>query len=160
MIVDLIENTDHKVNRTVDKNQLPIFTQFFDSLTALGSAYFSLIIISFLWSFGETLVATQLGVGLLVTGAVISTLKYASKRERPSNHIENLFLRASFPSGHSGNAFMTATILSAHLGRTIGLFSLAFIIAASRVYLEDHYLSDVVVGSGVGLVIGQILITV
>lgn len=160
MIVDLIENTDHKVNRVVDENQVPVFNQFFDSLTALGSAYFTLILIGFFWSFGEIMIAKQLGTGLVVTGAVIFTLKYASKRERPSNHIENLFSRASFPSGHSGNAFMTATILSAHLDRITGFFSLAFIIAASRVYLEDHYLSDVVVGSGIGLVIGQILITV
>jgi len=160
MIVDLIENTDHKVNRAVDKNQIPLFTQFFDSLTALGSFYFSLIITSFLWSFGETLIARQLGVGLIVTGAVTFTLKYASERERPANHIENLVSRASFPSGHSGNAFMTAVILSSHLDRSIGFFSLAFTIAASRVYLEDHYLSDAVVGSGIGLVIGQILITV
>lgn len=160
MIVDLIENTDHKVNRAVDENQVPVFTQFFDSLTALGSVYFSLILISSLWSFGEILIAKQLGTGLLVTGAAIFTLKYASRRERPENHIENLFSRASFPSGHSGNAFMTAAILSSHLDRSIGFFTLASIIALSRVYLEDHYLSDAVVGSGIGFVIGQILITV
>lgn len=160
MIVDLIENTDHRTNRLVDQNQKPALDQLFNSLTSLGSAYFSLILIGFLWSFNRTLIARPLFTGFLATGATIFALKYVSKRERPENHIENLFSRASFPSGHSGNAFMTATILSAYLGRSLAFFSLAFTVAVSRVYLEDHYLSDVVVGSGIGLVIGHILITV
>lgn len=160
MIVDLIENTDHRINRAVENNQLPVLTQFFDSLTALGSAYFSIILIGILFSFSKLLIAKQLVIGLIMTGAAIFTLKYASRRERPLNHIENLFAQASFPSGHSGNAFMTAVILSSHLGRSIGFFSLASIVALSRVYLEDHYFSDVIVGSGIGVIIGHILITV
>jgi len=160
MIVDFIENTDHRVNKAINQNQIPALTQFFDSLTALGSAYFSLILIGVLFSFSEVLIAKQLAIGLLANGVIIFTLKYASRRERPANHIENLFARASFPSGHSGNAFMVAAILSSHLSRSIGFFILASIVALSRVYLEDHYLSDIVVGSSIGVIIGQILITV
>lgn len=160
MIVNLVQNTDQQVNRAIENNQIPLVTQAFGSLTALGSVHLSLIAIGFLWSFGETLVARQLGLGLILASAMIYTLKYTAKRERPSNHIENVISRGSFPSGHSGNAFMTATILSSHLDRSLALFSLAFTVAVSRVYLEDHYLSDVVVGSIIGLLIGQTLITV
>ncbi len=160
MIVELIENTDQRTNHIVDQNQKPVLNQLFSSLTSLGSAYFTLILIGFLWSFNQNLIAKQLATGFLINGVTIFTLKYASKRERPENHIENLFSRASFPSGHSGNAFMTATILSSSLGRSFAFFSLAFIVALSRVYLEDHYLSDAIAGSAIGLVIGQILITV
>jgi len=87
-------------------------------------------------------------------------LKFVAGRKRPEKHIENLFSNTSFPSGHSANAFMTATILSGYLGRTIGFFSLATLIASSRVYLEDHYPSDIFAGSLIGFLIGQILITV
>lgn len=160
MIVDLVETTDQKTNRIIDQRQKPALNQFFSSITALGSAYFSLILIGFAWSFNEYLLAQKLGIGFVATGIIIFALKYASKRERPENHIENLISRASFPSGHSGNSFMTATILSAYLGRSFAFFVLAIAIAASRVYLEDHYLSDVLVGSVIGFLIGQILITV
>lgn len=160
MIFDLVENTDHKTNKIINQNQKPVLNQFFSSITALGSAYFSLILIGFAWSFNEFLIAHKIAAGFLITGIVIFALKYASKRERPEDHIENLFSRASFPSGHSGNSFMTAMILSTYFGRSISFFSLAVAIAASRVYLEDHYLSDVLVGSIIGLAVGQIIITV
>ena len=160
MIFDLVENTDHKASKLIDQNQTPVLNQFFSSITALGSAYFSLILIGFAWSFNNFLIAQKLALGFLTTGTVIFALKYASKRKRPDDHVENLFSRASFPSGHSGNSFMMAMILSNYLGRSISFFALAIGIAASRVYLEDHYLSDVVVGSVIGLAIGQIIITV
>lgn len=160
MIVEFIENTDHRTNQVMENNQTPFATQSFKSLTTLGSAYLSLVIIGILWSFSKPFIAKQLALGVLITGVTIFALKFASKRERPKNHVENVFNRASFPSGHSGNAFMTATILSAHLGRIVGFFALALTVAVSRVYLEDHYVSDVVAGSGIGLVIGQVLITV
>lgn len=160
MIVDLIQNTDHRTNKIVENNQLPLLNQSFNALTSLGSVYFSLIAIGFFWSFNKILIARQLALGLITTGIAIYVLKYAFRRKRPEDHIENLMSRTSFPSGHSGNAFMTAAILSSYLGRSLAFFGLAAIVAASRVYLEDHYLSDAVVGSGIGLVIGQILITV
>lgn len=160
MLIELVERADHRTNSLVDSNQKPILNQFFNSMTSLGSAYFTLILIGAFWSFGDFWIAQKLGTGLLLAGAVIFSLKYAAKRQRPENHIENIFSRASFPSGHSGNSFMTATILSSALGSTAGFFSLAFTVAASRVYLEDHYLSDVIAGSAIGFIIGQILITV
>jgi len=55
---------------------------------------------------------------------------------------------------------MNATILSAYLDRALGFLTLAALIALSRVYLEDHYPSDIITGSVIGAVIGQILITV
>lgn len=160
MIVDFIQSTDNRTNKIVENNQIPLLNQGFNALTSLGSVYFSLLAIGFLWSFGKAVIARQLVLGLLITGVVIYALKYTFRRKRPEDHIENVISRTSFPSGHSGNAFMTATILSSYLGRSLAFFSLAIIVAASRVYLEDHYLSDVIIGSGIGLVIGQILITV
>lgn len=160
MVVEIVKNTDHRVDQIVGQKKTPLITQGFDSLTSLGSVHFNLIVLGFLWSFGKTLIARELAIGLVISWAVIYSLKHIVGRERPEHHIEHVVSRASFPSGHSGNAFVTATILSVHLGRTLIFFSLAATVAFSRVYLEDHYLSDVVVGSGIGLIIGQILITV
>ena len=97
---------------------------------------------------------------MVANGLAIFSLKFISGRKRPQKHIENLFSNASFTSGHSANAFMNATILSAYLDRALGFLTLAALIALSRVYLEDHYPSDIITGSVIGAVIGQILITV
>jgi len=63
--------------------------------------------------------------------------------------------RFSFPSGHSMNAFALATLL----GMTFPWMAPAAIlaassIAASRVVVGLHFVSDVVVGSTLGLLIG------
>jgi len=160
MMVDLVQNTDRKINKLLEDNQVSLVVQCLDSLTALGSVYLNLIALGFLWSFGQVLIARELLIGLSLTWIIIYSLKHIIKRERPENHIEHVLARASFPSAHSGNAFLTTTVLSSHLGRSVIFFSLAATVAFSRIYLEDHYLSDVIAGSGIGLVIGQVLITV
>jgi undecaprenyl-diphosphatase len=57
----------------------------------------------------------------------------------------------SFPSGHALNAFAVSTVLALQFPLAAPLFALvAASIAASRVVMGLHYLSDVVVGAGIG----------
>jgi len=61
----------------------------------------------------------------------------------------------SFPSGHSMNAFAVAVVVARfcpHLAATT--VALAAAVAASRVLLRLHFLSDVVAGSLLGALIG------
>ncbi len=60
---------------------------------------------------------------------------------------------ASFPSGHATNIFAFATVISMlwPRGRVI-LYALAVWIAASRVFIGQHYFTDVVVGAILGTV--------
>jgi undecaprenyl-diphosphatase len=61
----------------------------------------------------------------------------------------------SFPSGHSMTAFSVAVPLSLfYHPLDAGLLFCAFSIAASRIMLGLHFLSDVIVGSALGAVIG------
>jgi undecaprenyl-diphosphatase len=63
----------------------------------------------------------------------------------------------SFPSGHSMNAFAACTVVALAfplLAPMLGL--LAASIAASRVFLGMHYVSDVVVGSALGAIVGAL----
>lgn len=58
---------------------------------------------------------------------------------------------ASFPSGHSATAFSVAVTLSLLFPRFRILFlSAAAVVAASRVVLVQHYISDIVAGSILG----------
>ncbi|CAM1362449.1 phosphatase PAP2 family protein [Tenacibaculum xiamenense] len=63
----------------------------------------------------------------------------------------------SFPSGHTITAFTIFTILSLYFTKCKSQylwFSLAIIAALSRVYLSQHFLIDVFVGSFIGILIG------
>ena len=74
--------------------------------------------------------------------------KYAVGRNRPdgsNNH--------SLPSGHTATAFATAGVLQRHFGWKAGVPAYAFAgyVGASRMAANRHYLSDVVLGAGVGI---------
>lgn len=64
----------------------------------------------------------------------------------------------SFPSGHTLMIFTLATSLSLAFPRwRIPLFSLATLLALSRVFLAKHYLSDVMGTAAIGIVIATIV---
>jgi len=90
-------------------------------------------------------------------------LKNIIERERPFISIEGIKLIVkppssfSFPSGHTSSAFAAATILSLHIKKYSFLFiTLACIIGFSRIYLYVHYLSDVIAGMCLGIVVAMI----
>lgn len=62
-----------------------------------------------------------------------------------------------FFSGHACNFFGAATVLSLAIRRwehTLSLFGIATLVAYSRMYLGVHFLSDILVGMGVGIALG------
>jgi undecaprenyl-diphosphatase len=61
----------------------------------------------------------------------------------------------SFPSGHSTTAFAVAVSLGSFYPETMPLLlALAANVALSRIVVGMHFLSDVLVGSGMGAVLG------
>ncbi len=65
---------------------------------------------------------------------------------------------ASFPSGHATNIFAFATVISMLWPKgKVPLYALAFWIAASRVFIGQHYFTDVVAGAILGTVVPYIV---
>jgi undecaprenyl-diphosphatase len=63
----------------------------------------------------------------------------------------------SFPSGHSITAFAVATSLGLFYPQLLAvLLTGAFLIAASRIILGMHFLSDVLVGCALGVLLGLV----
>ena len=103
-------------------------------------------------------------LALLTTWLVVAGLKYLTGRPRPPMFLDPglygfLFSAGaaefrSFPSGHAACAFAVAVTLGRYLrpARYL-LFAVAGLIAWSRLVLGIHYLSDVVVGAYLGVMI-------
>jgi membrane-associated phospholipid phosphatase len=65
----------------------------------------------------------------------------------------------SFPSAHATAAFAAARVLSPQLTpmQRLGAYGVASLVAYSRVYQSEHWLSDVVFGAGLGYSVGALL---
>ena len=99
-------------------------------------------------------VLLETAIVLLPVNLVVEGLKRATFRTRPdgSHRREN----AAFPSSHAANAFAVAVVLARRWRRAWpAWFALALAVAFSRLYLDRHWLSDVVAGAlmGAGLAI-------
>jgi len=83
--------------------------------------------------------------------ATTQAIKFGTRRVRPDGST------LSFPSGHTASAFATASVLQRELGWKAGApaYALAAWVAASRVQMHRHYLSDVIAGATVGLLAGR-----
>ncbi|MGD9401598.1 MAG: phosphatase PAP2 family protein [bacterium] len=86
---------------------------------------------------------------MAVSEAFVSSLKYIVGRRRPDGELDRN--NSSFPSSHASSAFAFATTLAMHypeLGPKA--FEMAFFVSISRVYLERHYISDIIGGAAIG----------
>jgi hypothetical protein len=89
---------------------------------------------------------------LAISEAMVQTLKYTVRRERPDGSGAN-----GFPSGHAADTFAIATALERHFGwrYAVPAYAFASYIAASRLHDNVHYASDVVFGAAVGVIAGR-----
>lgn len=92
--------------------------------------------------------ATRIALSLLLATIVVTVLKNIVDRQRPTSKYLD-----SFPSGHSASVFAVAVPLLFHLRkRALPFLAIAGAVALSRLFRSNHYLSDVIVGSGLGFI--------
>jgi membrane-associated phospholipid phosphatase len=87
----------------------------------------------------------------LIAQGLTLALKETSRRSRPAGG------GFSFPSGHTAMSFASATVLQQEFGWKVGIpaYAVASYVAASRVQMKRHYLSDVTFGAALGIVAGR-----
>jgi undecaprenyl-diphosphatase len=105
-------------------------------------------------------------LGAAMTNVVLVILKRCFRRKRPCKYVQGPQVevtrlryfssdRFSFPSGHSMNAFAFGGVIGLAFPSLAPLaLLLAASIAISRVVLGYHFVSDVIVGSLLGSLIG------
>jgi membrane-associated phospholipid phosphatase len=125
-----------------------------------GTAWFGLMGLTFLLNRrkGWKVIRTSAIPLAVTTWLVEFPIKWYFRRRRPFISIIQAIVIGkkpgtwSFPSGHSASAFSGAWLFSRHFPRLSALwYSLAGLVAFSRIYLGDHYPGDVTSGSALGI---------
>ncbi len=100
-----------------------------------------------------------------VLAALVMSLKFIIRRRRPEGEWGSIYRNTdphSFPSGHAARAFLIA-VVAAGLGpvwAAIALWIWAPLVSVARVSMGVHYVSDIVAGLLVGLVMGFVVLQV
>jgi hypothetical protein len=96
------------------------------------------------------------------SGMIAGILKEIAQRERPLDDGQHgRFWKGgtSFPSGHATSAFAVAAVFSYeyrdHIAVPISAYSVATLVALSRLSARRHWASDIFVGSSMGFLIGR-----
>jgi len=141
------------------REALPWAEAFFRIITDLGAeTIFVVLIFSGYWAYKKK---ESMQVGLLLVASVLTNywlkVAIANPRPLPSYRLPGVDApNYSTPSGHAQNstAFYGGIAIKARRWRlTLVAALLSILIGVSRVYLGVHYLEDIVLGWGVGIVI-------
>ena len=100
-----------------------------------------------------------------IAGVLNMALKSLIGRSRPQTDegpfrfrgFQSSLEHTSLPSGHTTVAFSVSSILASRLRNryaSIGLYALASVTAGSRVYHDNHWLSDTFLGAALGTAVG------
>lgn len=142
----------------------PALVRFFTFVTAFG--YWGVVFIlagsasAIMWLYRRTLYVPGLWLGLIGNQIAVSILKAVFGRPRPALAVYHESSPA-FPSGHSAASalvfgFLTYVLIRERIGPRIvaGVTGLTLIVMVglSRLYLDEHYVSDVLNGYLVGAV--------
>jgi len=130
-----------------------------------GDSWFWLIGLILLWwvggEFWREVSPVYLG-SILITAMLVMAIKFTVRRRRPEGEWGSIYRNTdphSFPSGHAARAILLA-VLAVTLGPAwfgVTLWIWAPLVVLARVAMGLHYLSDVLVGALLGLVLGGVI---
>lgn len=148
----------------------PYHTTFLDfifiGITLIGDGFFSIALCLSLFFLRRKYLALMVFTSFATSGIFAQILKYFISEARPAlllqkaNYpyfIENVTLHNfhSFPSGHSTSAFALFAILAFAIEKksySVLFLIMAALVGYSRIYLGQHFISDVAVGSFIGVI--------
>ncbi len=150
--------------------------ELFSLITLLGDSLVYLVggMVLFLLFRHKKVYRATVGLFLFSTvatsGLVADLVKFIAGRARPVLYFnENFYgftffqtakVWTSFPSGHSATALSVAMLLAILYPRCrVVSLCIGFLVAFSRIFLAQHYVSDVIAGSLLGIATTALLYT-
>lgn len=96
-----------------------------------------------------------LATSYLCMGVLVNGIKYTTRIRRPNGGEHN-----SFPSGHTATVFMGAEFLRMeyrnHPWIGVAGYTVASLVGCSRIYNNKHWVNDVVMGAGIGILSARV----
>jgi undecaprenyl-diphosphatase len=168
VMLSYISTRDHSLMRRLNGWRPPRWVRIWMVLASrLGDGWLWYAIGLILLVFGGANRFTAVGAATLsaaVSVALFLQLKKLAHRKRPCGTERSCWAtllppdQFSFPSGHTMTAFSVAVPLGLfYPGLEAGLLFCALSIAASRILLGLHFLSDVLAGSALGAILGYVV---
>lgn len=162
-----VEAGDYGLMRRVNHWQAPrLLRTVMIAATRMGDGWLWIAMGVTLLMFGGSLRYVAVAAATLAAfGGILifCFLKHTSRRKRPCEIMPHCWAaiappdRYSFPSGHTIVAFGIVLALGSYYPNwLLGLLAAAVLIAASRIILGMHFLSDVVAGAAMGVLLGRI----
>lgn len=170
-------DNDAKIQRWVLNHKTTTTDNLGDNVTSVGITY-TPVLLGGMYLYGyvaddrkmrETVLLTVESV--VLTAVFVQALKYSTQRHRPYTgdgphawdgigfHGSNS--KFSFPSGHASTDFAIAAVIASEYDNYIVpplAYSIATITALSRISHNDHWSTDVFVGSAIGYLTGKTLV--
>ena len=133
-----------------------------------GDSWFCLIGLGLLYLFGNDYWKSRavfLAASLVITAGIVLVIKFLVRRKRPEGEWGGIYRKTdphSFPSGHATRAALLATLALAIGPAWFGLLLLIWapLVILSRVAMGVHYLSDVLAGTLIGVLLAGAIILV
>lgn len=156
-LLEYILRIDTLTAELIAEFRTPLATKLLTSVTGLGSASAAVVLLGLFYLAGWKSEFLYTLVALLISGVIVGTLMMTVQRPFPPQPVCMTggaeTVAQSFPSGHAAAVAVYAMVArrSDNLPFKTAT-ALAVLIAVSRVYLGTHYLSDTVVGVGIGVV--------
>lgn len=108
----------------------------------------------------------RLAEGTVYSGTITLLGKFAFGRGRPLKYEDNTSFcpfsteweQMSLPSGHTALSFAYSTIMASAYNNFLwkfSWFSLAALVGAARIYNNEHWFSDVLLGGAIGYFVGE-----
>ena len=129
-----------------------------------GDSWFWGLGLFLLWRFGDPFWkqwAVTLFAIIAVLAVTVLMIKLIVRRRRPEGEWGGIYRNTdphSFPSGHAARAFLIAVLASGlgPLWLALLLWVWAPLVSLARVAMGVHYLSDIVAGAVLGIIVGLV----
>ncbi len=164
IIVDKDVQIFYYLNKRIRNRLFDILLSY---ITHLGGIYFNLTLIIFLLVLQPAenpFIGVELALVQISSQIFVHTVKRLINRKRPYLNLEDIQIinepleNYSFPSGHTTASFSTAYLLSLCIPHfSLLFFSLAVLVAVSRIYLGLHYPSDILMGILTALIFSKLV---
>jgi undecaprenyl-diphosphatase len=159
-LLEPIESLDRAVREKVQASRTPAGDTFMRDASRLANpatVLGALLAIAIVGGPAGVPTARAIVAVLVPVNVAVELTKLVTHRVRPDGSADPR--NSSFPSSHAANAAALAFVLARRWRRGMPLFVLlAVVVAASRIYLNRHFLSDVVGAAIIGLVLAWLVL--